>query len=322
MRTLASLIQNGGAGKSTLAKYLAEALASLGFSVLLVDCDAQGSLTANCGIPRLDLSSPTYLGSAMLTLSREPDKALAKRKAAAQLDEIMRPLGDKLDIIPASDRMYFFEEELSPNPHRMKLLGQLLALVSPAYHFAILDGPPHLGPMTHACIAAASKRYDVEGPKVVPTPKWTTSATSGILVPVKPLEWALRAINIIQIQIEAIADALDTEVRTHGLVVTDYKRRESGSVERMYEALTGTEDAANKRHALDVLATIPKRTVIRDANEQGQLLFDYDPNHDANQWFADLALTVAGIPRDEFKRYAERDRIAVVPEIEKELTSA
>jgi cellulose biosynthesis protein BcsQ len=304
MRTLASLIQNGGSGKTTTAKYVAEKLAALGYSVLLVDGDAQGSLTANCGLPRLD-PDDGYLGSAMLAFQGH-DRGASVAKAQAILSRIVIPLAPGLDIIPASDHMYFFEQELAPIPGGLKFLAELLQVVAPAYHFVIIDGPPHLGPMTNSCIVAASRRYGDKGePKVVDSPKWTTTGTSGILVPVRPLEWALRAIGIIDMQIDMIARAMDIEVDRLGLVVTDYRKGESGLTDAMFAALTGTEDVA-KQHSLDVRAVIRRRTQLPSANKTGQLLSDYAPTHEANGWFADLAADLAGIPEHELPR--ERDK--------------
>lgn len=125
-RRLELLNRKGGAGKTTTAINLAEALGRLGFRVLIVDMDANASLTKLSGIKLHDLPYSVY------DLLMSPSSLLSTRSVILQPDNI------SYDILPGSESISIAEPTLLM-AKRQHALQERLAEVDGDYDFVILD---------------------------------------------------------------------------------------------------------------------------------------------------------------------------------------
>tara|TARA_R110001583_G_scaffold141929_2_gene294218 strand:+ start:2519 stop:3751 length:1233 start_codon:yes stop_codon:yes gene_type:complete len=146
----------GGVGKSTHALHYAHFLASLGYRVLLVDGDPQGTQTGAFSIMAdIDLNEGDDLTDALM---KDPNLI---RKS------IRKTYWDNIDLIPARIELEFcdwimtadFHKEseantrLGPMPLR---LNKALEVVEDEYDVIVIDTPPSLGVLSLNTIAAAS----------------------------------------------------------------------------------------------------------------------------------------------------------------------
>ena len=142
MYTLAIANHKGGVGKTTTAANLGAALAERGRSVLLVDMDPQGSLSAALGVePIPGRSMADVLGGA--------------QPGAVPLRQIIERVGERLHIAPASLELAVSELGLTSRMGRESVLKKALRGVSDGYDLALIDCPPSLGLLTINGLTAA-----------------------------------------------------------------------------------------------------------------------------------------------------------------------
>jgi len=139
---VAVLGRKGGSAKTTTAYNVAGALAADGKRCLLVDLDSQASLT------RALSDDPVA-----------PDGGIGARIAEPRrgMRDIIRPVGDLLDLAPGDRAIEAAANALAQNPAGPMRLRQLLAAVAPDYAAVVIDTAPLLGFTQATALLAADK---------------------------------------------------------------------------------------------------------------------------------------------------------------------
>lgn len=144
-KVVAMANQKGGVSKTTTTVNLGIGLARAGKKVLLIDADAQGSLTASMGI-------------------REPDKL--EETLAAVITSVMEGQGveagfgiltheEGVQFLPANIDLAAVEVSLISAMSREYMLKEYIETVAPYYDYIIIDCMPSLGMLTINALAAA-----------------------------------------------------------------------------------------------------------------------------------------------------------------------
>lgn len=164
-----AIVQNkGGVGKTTCSSYLAVALAARGKRVLLIDFDAQSSLTTLVQAPSTDAQH--------LTLA---DYFAAKCTLA---DTVYSTASQHIYVIPAGRELVLMERGQTSPESELEFAAELHASVAASqaaelgtFDWIILDAPPAMSPMVRTALVSAHyilipttvNPFAIEGTKVV-----------------------------------------------------------------------------------------------------------------------------------------------------------
>jgi chromosome partitioning protein len=144
-KVIAIANQKGGVGKTTTTGNLGIGIAKKGKRVLLIDADAQGSLTASLGYAepdRLEITLATVLGK--LINDEEVDAA----EGILHHDE-------GVDIMPGNIELSGLEVSLVNVMSRERILQEYIEIVGEYYDYILIDCMPSLGMITINAFACA-----------------------------------------------------------------------------------------------------------------------------------------------------------------------
>jgi len=180
--------QKGGVGKTTTTISLAGALAEYGRTVLLVDFDPQGALSAGMGIKSHDV--PTIYD---LMIGREKD-----------VRQAIQPSNVKgIHVIPANIDLSAAEVHLVNEVAREHILANILKPVAAEYDVVFIDCQPSLGLLTVNAL----------------------TASHGVLIPLEAEYFALRGVALLIDTIDKVRDRLNPSLQLDGIIATIYDAR-------------------------------------------------------------------------------------------------
>lgn len=139
-RIIAFANQKGGVGKTTSAVNIAASLGILGYQVLLMDLDPQGSATSSLGVAKKGLR---YSAADLLIGGCRTRDAILPTKFKG------------LSLIPANMSLSATEYDLLEGENAENHLRSILHPLKSDYDFIILDCPPSLGMLTVNALVAA-----------------------------------------------------------------------------------------------------------------------------------------------------------------------
>lgn len=139
--------QKGGVGKTVTAVSLGIGLAREGKRVLLVDVDAQGSLTASLGYQQpdqMEVTLATVMGQVIQDLPLQPGMGILHHS-------------EGVDLLPANIELSGLEVTLVNTMSRETVLRECLRGVQEQYDVILLDCCPSLGMLTINALATADQ---------------------------------------------------------------------------------------------------------------------------------------------------------------------
>lgn len=188
-QVIAMCNQKGGVGKTTTTINLGAALVELGYKVLLVDFDPQGSLSVGLGVNPHNLDRSIY----NLLLSKD-----------YSIDEVIRSSSvPELDILPSNIDLSAAEVQLVSEVARELTLKRVLRPVINQYDFILIDCAPSLGLLTVNALTAS---------------EW-------VIMPLECEFFALRGIALLADTITKVAERLNPDLKVMGILGTMYDSR-------------------------------------------------------------------------------------------------
>ena len=137
--------QKGGVGKTTTTSNLGIGLAKQGKKVLLIDADAQGSLTASLGFTEPDRLEET-LASVMSNIIEDKEN---------KLDDGILKHEEGIDLMPGNIDLAALESTLVNVMCRELVLRAYIEQIRDRYDYILIDCMPSLGMMTINALSCA-----------------------------------------------------------------------------------------------------------------------------------------------------------------------
>ena len=137
-RVIAIANQKGGVGKTTTTSNLGIGLAKQGKRVLLIDADAQGSLTASLGYTepdRLEVTLATVMGHLINDEIVEPTEGILHHE-------------EGIDLMPGNIELSGLEVSLVNVMSRERIMREYIGIVADYYDYILIDCMPSLGMIT------------------------------------------------------------------------------------------------------------------------------------------------------------------------------
>lgn len=187
-RTISTVNQKGGVGKTTSAVNLAAGLAAAERPTLLVDLDPQGNATTGLGIVKYGLFPTIY----HVLLGGKPIESAIVTTAL-----------DFLSLVPSDTDLVGAEIELVSLPLREFRLRDALVGLEAKFDYIVVDCPPALGLLTVNALCAADSA----------------------LIPLQCEFYALEGLTNLLKTIDIVRDGLNPKLEIEGILLTMFDGR-------------------------------------------------------------------------------------------------
>lgn len=165
--------QKGGCSKTTSAVNIGIGLANSGKKVVLIDADAQGSLTASLGFQKPDELKVTLATIMAKTINEEE----------IDLSNVILHHEEGVDLVPGNIELSGLEVQLSNVLSRELILKEFVDSLRDSYDYILIDCAPSLGMMTINALVAADE-------VIIPV--------QAAYLPVKGLQQLMKTINMVK----------------------------------------------------------------------------------------------------------------------------
>ena len=240
-RVIAIANQKGGVGKTTTTSNLGIGLARQGKKVLLIDADAQGSLTASLGIrepDRLEITLATIMGNII-------------NDEEIRLDYGILRHDEGIDFMPGNIELSGLETSLINVMSRETVLRTYIDLQRDNYDYFLIDCMPSLGMITINVFTCADSI-------LIPV--------QAAYLPIKGLEQLIKTIGKVKRQI-------NQKLEIEGILLTMVDNRTNYAKDISNLLI---ENYGSKVHIFE--NSIPMSVRAAEISAEGVSIYKHDPN--------------------------------------------
>jgi len=243
VKSIAIINQKGGVGKTTTTANLGAAVADMGRSLCLVDLDPQCHLTLHFGLDD-DGDHPNAY-----------DVLIGEAGVA----DVIRPVGERLRMLPASIDLAAIESQMADQPGREQILRRRLAEAQLADEFLMIDCPPSLGLLTINALAAVDE----------------------VIIPLQPHFLALQGMGQLLQTVSLVRQRINPSLTVRGVVLCMFERitrlanEVVADLQSFFANARGGETPWSQAR---IFETVVRRNIkLAECPSHGQSIFAYDP---------------------------------------------
>ena len=240
-KVIAIANQKGGVGKTTTTSNLGIGLAKQGKRVLLIDADAQGSLTASLGVQEpdsLEITLATIMSNTINDEEESPEYGILKH-------------GEGVDFMPGNIELSGLETSLVNVMSRETVLRTYIEQQKERYDYILIDCMPSLGMITINAFACADSI-------LIPV--------QAAYLPVKGLEQLIKTIGKVKRQI-------NSKLEIEGILLTmvDNRTNYAKDISILLIENYGSRVKIFKE-------SIPMSVRAAEISAEGVSIYQHDPN--------------------------------------------
>lgn len=266
-KVIALCNQKGGVGKTTTCLNLGVGLANKGNKVLLIDADAQASLTISLGYQNPDDMDTTLYNVMQMTMN---EKSVPDGYAII-------PSNEGVDLLPANIDLANLEVQLISAMSREMILRGYINSIRRNYDYILIDCMPSLGMITMNALVAADS----------------------VIIPAQPHFLSIKGLETLLSTIVKVKRHLNTPLKIEGIIMTMVDRRTNFAK----EIISTMRERFNQ--SIKVFeAEIPLSVKAVETTAEGKSIFLHDKNGKVAQAYQ--ALTKEVLVNGEQQRIKNR----------------
>jgi len=270
-KVIAICNQKGGVGKTTTCANLGIGLAMQGKKVILIDADAQASLTLSLGFTRPD-ELPVTLADLMQNII--DDKPIPDGYGILRHDE-------GVDLMPANIDLSGMEFKLINSMSRESILKTYVNAIRHKYNYVLLDCMPSLGIMTINVLAAADS----------------------VIIPAQPHFLSAKGIELLLHSISKVKKQINPKLKIDGILMTMVDNRTNFTKE-IIALMRGQYCGKIKLFQTE----IPHSIKVVETSAEGKSIYAHDKTGKVALAYEQLTKEVLDIEKQCIKDRTERVR--------------